>query len=127
MDITLSLPDEVLAKAGALAHRSGRKIEEVLSDTLSLSISSIGSETCDSTPWKQRNDEEVLRLCELELPPDDDRQLSELLAKQGEGNLNASERTRLAVLMSRYHDGLLLKAEAMREAVERGLRPPLSL
>lgn len=125
MEITLSLPDELVARAGTLATRSGRKVEEVLRDTLSLTFSSIGNQSGQAKPWTERADAEVLQLCELELADRDDKQLSHLLGKQREGELSASERTQLTALMRRYEDGLLLKAEALHEAVSRGLKPSL--
>ena len=129
MEITLTLPDEWVAKAGRLAARSGRGVEDVLRDTLSLSFGGTTSKLVlgSSVPWKERSDDEVLRLCELRLTANHDEILTTLLAKQREEALSAEERTNLTALMRFYEDGLLLKAEALREAVSRGLTPPLEV
>ena len=39
--------------------------------------------------------------------------------------LSVPEQTELLALMQVYQEGLLRKAQALREAVRRGLRPPL--
>jgi hypothetical protein len=57
----------------------------------------------------------------------DDCRLSELLNRQQAGILSAAERPELTRLMEVYQTCLLWKARALREAVRRGLRPPLQL
>jgi hypothetical protein len=61
----------------------------------------------------------------LQMPPDDDRRLSDLLARQQEGVIDDTEKPELWSLMQAYQTGLLEKARALREAVRRGLREPL--
>jgi hypothetical protein len=55
----------------------------------------------------------------------EDRRLSELLHRQQAGILTEAERPELTSLMELYQTQLLRKAQALREAVRRGLRPPL--
>jgi hypothetical protein len=52
--------------------------------------------------------------------------LSELLDRQQSGLLVESERLELQTLMQIYQEGLLRKATALSEAVNRGLMEPLS-
>ena len=47
------------------------------------------------------------------------------LQKQQERTLSAPEQAELVALMQVYQEGLLRKAQALREAVQRGLRAPL--
>ncbi len=61
----------------------------------------------------------------MELPPEEDRRLSDLLYKQQAGQLEPKEREELSQLMQLYQEGLLRKAQALSEAVKRGLRKPL--
>jgi hypothetical protein len=68
----------------------------------------------------------VLKLTELRLAPAQDRRLSQLLDKQQAGTLTEQERTELLSLMQIYEANLLRQAEALTEAVRRGLRGPLS-
>ena len=70
-------------------------------------------------------DEKVLELTHLELPPEEDQRLSDLLYKQQAGQLEPKAREELSQLMQLYQEGLLCKAQALSEAVKRGLREPL--
>ena len=69
--------------------------------------------------------DELLRLANDQLEPSQDRRLSELVGKQQDGVLAPEERAELAALMQVYQERLLRKAEALNEAVRRGLRGPL--
>lgn len=126
MEVTLALPDELLQRVGTVAKRSGRKVEEVLSDAIWLSFAGAGDAAGDDRPWEERSDQEVLACCEQTMEETDDRHLSKLLAAQNAGELSAADRGRLMALMQQYEDRLLLKAEALKEAVKRGLKAPLS-
>lgn len=70
-------------------------------------------------------DEQVLALRDAMLPVDLQIELGDLLADQREGQLTPKTRARLDQLMTLYEQGLLAKADAFREAVARGLQPPL--
>lgn len=59
------------------------------------------------------------------LSPEEDRRLSELLHRQQAGTLTVGEHSELTALMETYQTQLLRKARALRQAVRRGLRPPL--
>lgn len=71
------------------------------------------------------SDAEVLAAAEATLPAEQDKRLSALLARQQAGVLTDAEGAELAALMQLYQTGLLHKAQALREAVRRGLREPL--
>ena len=51
--------------------------------------------------------------------------LSQLLAQNREEQLDADGRHQLDAFMHHYEQGLLRKAQALRVAVQRGLRAPL--
>ena len=75
-----------------------------------------------NTDW---SDQEVLAAAATELPPADDLRLGDLLERQQASLLAPADRAELAVLLEIYQSGLLRKAQALREAVSRGLREPL--
>jgi pyruvate-formate lyase len=77
-------------------------------------------------PVSELPDEEVLKLTQLEMSPAEDRRLSRLLDRQQAGKLSVKERAELFTLMQIYRTGLLRKAQALAEAVRRGLREPLT-
>jgi hypothetical protein len=62
----------------------------------------------------------------LEMKPDEQDELSNLLALNRENQLSNLQRQRLDQLMLVYRRGMVRKAQALRVAVERGLIPPLS-
>lgn len=116
--VTLELPDTLARRAGEVASRTNRRLEEVLLDWLSR----IEAEP----PVESLSDDQLLALCDLQLETSQNEELSELLARNREDQLSASERRRLDELMQIYRAGLVRKAQALKVAVERGLRPPLN-
>jgi hypothetical protein len=113
--MTLEIDAAVVDRARAVAERTGRRCEDVLAEWLNR----------DGPPTDELPDEEVLALCDSRMPPDEQEQMSELLWRQREDRLDATDRPRLEQLLDIYRRRLLQKAEALRVAVSRGLRPPL--
>lgn len=124
MQVTVNLPEETYRRAKRLAQLTRREVADVLADTLSLSLPSL---TEGKAPAMQdMTDAQVIALTELQLSANEDERLGELLDKQQAGELTDDERPDLNRLMQVYQEGLLLKSEALAEAVSRGLIPPLS-
>lgn len=115
--ITLQVPERVVRNASYVAAQSQRRVEDVLSDWLERVITEL--------PVEALPDQEVLALTELQLTPEQQTTLSELLAQNREGALNTEGKRQLEEMMRVYEHGLLRKAQALRVAVQRGLRPPL--
>ena len=115
--VTVRLSDRVLRSAAHVAAQSQRHIEDVLADWLDQVVTEL--------PVDELPDQEVLALAELQLAPEQQAALSELLMQNREGALNAEGRRRLDEMMRIYEHGLLRKAQALRVAVQRGLREPL--
>jgi hypothetical protein len=65
----------------------------------------------------------LLTLCDLELDALQQADLSDLLARQREGLLTQADRDHMDALLGEYRRGLIQKARAWNEAVQRGLRP----
>lgn len=124
MQVTVNLPEETYRRAKRLAQLTRREVADVLADTLSLSLPSL---TEGKAPAMQdMTDAQVIALTELQLSANEDERLGELLDKQQAGELTDDEHPDLNRLMQVYQEGLLLKSEALAEAVSRGLIPPLS-
>jgi hypothetical protein len=124
--ITITLPDEVYQRAERFARLANRDIASVLVDTIQLSIPPIRADILDLEPICDLPDEQVLALTKLQMEPDQDARLSELLDRQQSGLMTEYERLELQALMQIYQEGLLRKATALSEAVKRGLMEPLS-
>jgi len=124
MQVLVNLPDDAYQRARRLAELTRRDVADVLADTLDLSLPALGDRP--DVALAQMADGQVLALAHLQLSDEEDDRLSELLDDQQAGMLDEVERPELAQLMQRYQEGLLLKAEALAEAVRRGLLPPVS-
>jgi antitoxin component of RelBE/YafQ-DinJ toxin-antitoxin module len=116
--LTIKVSDQVARFASQVARQRDMPVEDVMSDLLESTVNDI--------PVECLSDDEVLALSEMKFSDEQDETLSELLARQREGQLDSEGRRQLSELMRGYESGLLRKAQALRVAVERGLREPLS-
>src|SRR5450631_3210411 len=123
--ITLTLPDEIYRRAAHLAQLTGRDIADVLSDTLDISLQPLGVELSTGKPISELTDDDVLTAADSKMELAQDQRFNELLDKQQGSKLADDERPELLALMQVYQEGLLRKAQALNEAVKRGLRTPL--
>jgi hypothetical protein len=71
------------------------------------------------------SNEQVLKLCELQMSEPEQLQMSLLLGKQRENTLQPGELEHLDGLLQVYRRGMVRKAEALKVAVDRGLRARL--
>lgn len=115
--VTLNLPNDVAERAQSVARQTNRRVEDVLLDWLGQAA---GAAPVDSLP-----DDEVLALCDLQMSQSEQDELSALLGRQRERALDEAARKRLDTLMEIYRRGMVRKAQALKVAVERHLRPPI--
>jgi len=123
--VVVTLPDDVYRRVEQLAQLTNRDVADLLADTITLSLPPLDLSTRSVQVVTSLSDEDVLALTELQMLPAQDRRLSALLQKQQAQALSDPERAELLALMQVYQEGLLRKAQALREAVRRGLRMPL--
>jgi hypothetical protein len=115
--VTVELPEELARRARAAADRAQRRLEDVLVEWIDRAVAEPSVETLP--------DDQVLGLCDVQMEAGQQEELSNLLARNREGLLQSGERARLDDLMGVYRRGLVRKAQALRVAVARGLRPPV--
>ena len=120
--LTLDLPENLVARVQTIALRAGQSVNDLLAESIELSLKPWG--TVLDGDIHQCGDEDVLKACDLELSMSDDRRLTELLQQQAQ-TLAVGEQAELDSLMQVYQEGLVRKAEALREAVRRGVREPM--
>lgn len=116
--VMLELPEELALRAKEIAVRTDRRLEDVLIEWLDQAIA--------EPPIETLSDEQFLALCDLQMEAAQNEELSLLLAQNREGQLNENKQRRLDELMQTYRRGLVRKAQAIKVAVDRHLRPPLS-
>ena len=124
--VVVDLSDDVYRRAESLALVTRRKVSEVLADTIEISLPAISGRPRLNRSIADLTDQRVLALTNLQMDPDQDMRLSVLLNKQQAGQLTEAERSELWALMQVYQEQLLQKAQALAEAVRRGLKEPLS-
>lgn len=124
--ILVELPDELYEQAEQWAVITSRNVGETLADALSLVLTPLPTDVADETPVSSLEDKELLTLAGTKLDAAVGERLSTLLAKQAEALLTAEEQGELMALMQHYQWLWIRQSEALAEAVERGLRPPLS-
>jgi hypothetical protein len=115
--VTVEVPEYLAERARSEATRTRRRFEDVLVDWLDR----VGSEP----PVESLPDEELLALCDGQMEAGEQEELGDLLTRNREGLLQGEDRSRLGELMRVYRRGLVRKAQALKTAVERGLRPRL--
>ncbi|MEH1853259.1 MAG: hypothetical protein V7L11_16670 [Nostoc sp.] len=124
--IIITLPDDIYQRAERFARLANRDVASILVDTIQLSIPPVCGDVTDLEPVSVLSDEQVLVLTELQMEPEQDARLSEMLDRQQSGTLSEGDRSELQTLIQVYQEGLLRKATALSEAVKRGLIEPLS-
>lgn len=125
--VIVTLQDDVYRRVERLAQLTNRDVVDLLADTIIISLLAPDVSAGSVQAVTSLTDEEVLKLTELQMPAAQDRRLSALLQRQQAQALSVPERAELLALMQVYQEGLLRKAQALREAVRRGLRAPLEL
>lgn len=120
-EVTVTLPDDVFRRAEHLAELTHRDVKEVLADALRLSLGPVAEEAVSPPPVSSLSDDEVVALANSRMEKARDRRFVLLQRRLGAGALRDEERSELQGLMHAYQDGLLRKAQALREAVRRGL------
>ncbi|OGO41836.1 MAG: hypothetical protein A2Z04_04665 [Chloroflexi bacterium RBG_16_57_9] len=119
--VVLTLPDHLYHSAEHLAAGVQQPVQNMLTEVLATAL-----EVWDRTepPLEAWSDEQVLVLCNSQMAPRQSERLSELLDKLQAGTVTVDERRELWALARIYELGQLRKAEALAEAVWRGLRAP---
>jgi hypothetical protein len=124
--VILNLPDHLRCKRSyrlakqvrEVAALTQRKLEDVLIEWLDRG-------SLDEIAIIDLSDEQILKLCDLQMSEPEQTQISLLLEKQRESTLQQGELEQLDELLQVYRRGMVRKAEALKVAVGRGLRARL--
>ena len=116
--MTLNIPEPVVTVAQEMAEHTHRRVEDVLVTLL--------EQATTEPPLEMLPDVQVLALADLQMAPDLQEELSDLLYENSEGTITETQRVRLDEILNFYRKGMVRKAQALVVAVQRGLRPPLN-
>ncbi len=127
VEVTLTLPENILENAKLFGDATQQEVEDVLTDALELMFPMVedSPEKIGSLQVAALSDAEVLRLAAAKMDEAQNRRLGELQTKGKVDGLSGDERYELLALLRIYQIGQLRKSEALAEAVQRGLREPL--
>ncbi len=116
--VTLELSDVLVRQARDVAASTRQQIEDVLIAWLEQSVTEL--------PAELLSDEQILAWCDMQMNPEQQEILNELMIHNREGQISETEAQKLDELMQIYRHGLIRKSRAWKVAVERGLKPPLN-
>ena len=121
---TLELPDEVRARAEALARTTGRSLAEVLTDTLiqGLAYDTLPDDLTRALDALASLDDEALwRVSQSQPTVEDGVLLDALVDKRRRQGLSSGDEKLLAELVDRHDRVMALRAEAVALLKERGI------
>ena len=119
MEVTISLPEKVFANLSNAAHRSHRRIDEIIAEKIERDFAIDADELAKQI--SVCSDKEILELAKITMLMNEDERLSQLLNRQNEGNLSGDEEKEMWQLMETSRLTTLKKACALREISRRGL------
>ena len=125
VEVTLHLPDRVYRQAERWASITNQKLDVALTEALEVALTSVHAEPEAEDAVASLNDADVLALTRLQLPAESGRRLTLLSAAHAEGTLSPDEQQELMALAGLYQRFWLRQAEALAEAVRRGLQPEM--
>jgi len=123
--VTLTIPDKLYEQAQHWAMLTQRDLTETLTDALTLVLTPLQVKPQREIPVTELADSAVLALTQIQMKVAQGQRLTELLAKQRETTLTDTERYEMLALAQIYGQLWLRQAEALAEAVRRGLRQPM--
>jgi hypothetical protein len=125
-EVTLNLPEPLIAHAQKLGLATQRNLNTVLTDTLAmlwLTLEEIPGTS--KPPVSKLSNNAVLELADAKMNEAQNQRLGDLQAKGKAAGLTNAERYELLALLQIYQLGQLRKSEALAEAIHRRLREPL--
>ena len=125
-EVVLHLPENLYRQASRLAELSNRDLPRILTETLEKAFFPLGPFGETLAPVEKLTDQEVLKLAALQMETTQGKRFSRLLTRQNAGQLSEAEQLEVAALLQVSQEGMLRKAQALAEAVRRGLREPLT-
>lgn len=126
MKVTLELPENLYEQARQWAAITQQDLDTALTDALTVALMPVHTDQQWDKPISTLSDGEVLTQAVMQMPTRQGKRLSKLLQKQRENSLSLLEHRELLALFQLYQRLWLRQAEALAEAVSRGLRQPLS-
>lgn len=128
VEVRLTLPENLIEHAQRLGDATQRDVAAILADALEMLLPTLENlpEGSSYPTVSSFSDAEVLALADSKMDAFQNQRLGELQQRGKTTRLTEAERYELLALLQIYQLGQLRKSEALAEAVQRGLRAPLS-
>lgn len=128
VEVTLTLPENLVEYVKRLGDATQRDVPAILADALEMLLPTWENLSEDGSypSVSSLSDAEVLALADSKMDAVQNQRLGELQQRGKTTGLSEAERYELLALLQIYQLGQLRKSEALAEAVQRGLRSPLS-
>ena len=128
VEVTLTLPENLVEYAKRLGDATQRDVAAILAEALEMLLPTWENLSEDSSypSLSSLSNAEVLALANSKMDAVQNQRLGELQQRGKTAGLTEAERYELLALLQIYQLGQLRKSEALAEAVQRGLRSPLS-
>jgi hypothetical protein len=128
VEVTLTLPENLVEYAKRLGDATQRDVAAILADALEMLLPTWENLSEDSSypSVSSLSNAEVLALADSKIDAVQNQRLGELQQRGKTTGLTEAERYELLAFMQIYQLGQLRKSEALAEAVERGLLSLLS-
>lgn len=127
--VTLHLPEPVYQRAKHAAEVLQQPVEDLIIDTLTSTLPVLDDVPTEMVSeiaaMTHLSDEALQGLATSTLRPERQTLLSELLDKQGQGELDEAEQRELAALMAEYGRLMLRRAKAVALLLARGKSVPV--
>jgi hypothetical protein len=118
--VTLELPENIYQRAQRVAEATRRPIEQIVIEWIQPPLLETPTALDD---LENLPNEEVIRVSQTQVPPENTRRLQELLSTQQQRTLTDSEYQEAVALVEAEDRVTLLKARALFLLKERGLLP----
>jgi hypothetical protein len=128
VEVTLTLPENLVEYAKRLGDATQRDVAAILAEALEMLLPTWEnlSENSSYPSVSSLSNADVLALANSKMDAVQNQRLGELQQRGKTTGLTEAERYELLALLQIYQLGQLRKSEALAEAVQRGLRSPLS-
>lgn len=122
-EITIQLPEKLAERITAWATMTNQDMSDMVETALDATFPDL---LPDSSDLEALSDEDLVATAQIQMDKAEGERLSDLQAKQREGDLTEAERDELFNLFQRYNALWLRQSQALAITVSRGLLPPMS-
>ncbi len=124
-EIVLTLPTQLYKRMQQWSTLTQQDLSQTVADALESAFIP-WAELENAPPISNLPDDQLLALTTISMTPNEGERLDFLQEKQQDHPLTQAEQQEYQTLLQTYHYLWLRQSQALAEAVQRGLRPPMN-